>query len=218
MNSYTHKIQMLLNKTVENGCTVEEATEAALKVQELMAKYNIEAQELAASTTTIHKKEDIVMVWSNIPSKQWSSDLQDAITNNFCCQPVTRTCKHKRFFGFVGYKTQAEACRSVYNSTHTFLGKKENYEYHKAQKQNKHYKGFRYDYSKGFILGLKAALDRQSIALMLITPQEVKDKTNDITKGRSANLPAKRITSDDTKSKGYKDGYDFGKRKEIETR
>ena len=40
------KIEKLLTKTVENGCTMEEAAAAAKMVQKLIGKYHIELAEV----------------------------------------------------------------------------------------------------------------------------------------------------------------------------
>ena len=64
--SISKKIQALLSKTVENGCTEEEASQAFSMAQKLMIKYNLDLSDV--------EKESIEYVKKYFNSKKKKTD------------------------------------------------------------------------------------------------------------------------------------------------
>lgn len=87
-------IDALLSKTVENGCTPEEAETAAKKIDELLLKYNLSMSEIQRSTLEKEFSEEYIQETDEdgnpvfygkkgIPS--WLVDLRNAVGDfNFC--------------------------------------------------------------------------------------------------------------------------------------
>ena len=205
------KVMELINKllavTVENGATENEAIEAALKAQKLMAKYDIELNEINAN------KESIVETHIKTSNDVWRVDLAIIIANNFCCK-VFGSGKNIVFYG---YKRHCEVASAVFTHIYEF-GRA------KAKKVYKAYKDCGYDpkgiknqFYIGFLHGVKSALDAQSRQLAIITPTEVQEGYNEIMK--TAIHKTRTIhyrDNNDVYAKGYKAGIDAASPKNIE--
>ena len=77
------KIEKLLAKTVENGCTMEEAAAAAKMVQKLIGKYHIELAEVSNETETADGEVlDVKSV------RKWEIRLVSAIARNMRCEAI----------------------------------------------------------------------------------------------------------------------------------
>ena len=82
----------------------------------------------------------------------------------------------------------------------------------KAYKENGTETGVYYSYTRGFTAGVKAALDAQSTALMVITPKEVKESYEVYAAENLKQLPQMRNGSEKgTSSAAYEEGFRDGK-------
>ena len=200
-------INKLLSVTTENGATENEAIEASLKVQKLLAKYDIELGDVNKS------KEDIVMATVKTSNDLWRIDLANIVANNFCC----------KVFGldsdivFYGYKRHCEVAKAVFISIYEF-GRA------RAKKLFKDYrdaglnpKGIKNQFYIGFLHGVKSALDAQTTQLAIVTPQAVTEAYDELMQGARHVKRSIHYTGDaDVYARGYKAGQEAATQKTIE--
>ena len=71
-------------------------------------------------------------------------------------------------------------------------------------------------YAKGFIIGLKRSLDKQSVALAIITPPDVTAKFKEMSEGwKTKTTKMEESTDAETLHKGIKDGERFLQRNRL---
>lgn len=166
------KIKNLLD-LANNNPNENEAIAAALKAQELMAKYNIELDQL---DTKKENREIVEMIYRNTGKhemKKWKYGLASVIANNF-------RCKHY-FLGrsdvvFYGYKEDAKIALQVFTYLYEIGNKFAVRKYNEVKKSGLSTQGVMNTYLIGFRDGVKSVLEKQCTALMIVTPQEVKDE------------------------------------------
>ena len=77
------RIKKLLATASDKGATENEAMIAALKAQELMAKYNIELSEVQLE----EDKDEIVKLPTETGTgNKWKFVLAHTVADNFCCR------------------------------------------------------------------------------------------------------------------------------------
>lgn len=207
------KIKNLLD-LANNNSNENEAMAAALKAQELMAKYNIDSS--AVYDIEKEEKEIAHMMYEDSGKhemKKWKVSLSTVIARNFCCEVY--------FYGksvvFYGYKKDAriavEVFRFLYEAGNRFAVRY----YNKCKKEGKDTRGVMNTYLMGFVAGIKDVLDKQCTALMIIVPEEVKGSFKEMTanwKSKSTNL---KMSGDyGAYNQGKTDGRTTATAKEIE--
>jgi len=210
LNKIIEKINNLFDLS-KNNPNENEAMAAALKAQELMAKYNVSMVQLEDADSV---KEDIVTIGVNVNdikgssgTIKWRYELARVIANNFRCELCF---SNQGDVYFVGYKTDSE----IAARTFTFLfqtGNRLSVNYYsKMYKAGRNTDGVRSAYLYGFVHGVKDKLERQSFELMIVTPQEVTDKFNEITAGYTKKSIKTTIKTnracDDAYNTGREDG------------
>lgn len=198
------KVKKLLS-LAGNNPSEEEAIAASLKAQELIAKYNLDLSDLDKEKLEIAQEEYTTGV-----DKSWKYGLAQAVANNF---RVMNYWIGNRKVVFYGYKQDAAVAVSVFE----YLFKTGERGARKACRE--HYKkygtetGVYFSYTRGFTAGVKSALEVQSTALMVVTPQEVKDSYEQYsvdngfkTLGKFRNGSEKGVSH-----KIYNDGFNDGK-------
>ena len=107
------KIEKLLNKTVENGCTLEETLSASKMVQKLLAKYHVDIKEIQSDVSENIGTETLDT------SRQWQILLASVVAKNMCCECYVTTCrgvgKTKRTVSFIGKDTDRKAVVSLFD-------------------------------------------------------------------------------------------------------
>ena len=174
MNKIAEKIQHLLDKTVANGATEAEAQQALLAAQRLMAKYNVELEQLSGTDKPIKCSLEISKVKANPRNNQ----IQCIIADAFACKPLISGVDRKlMFFGrednakaavsameYVAKVLEAgirRTCRS-YGMDSSQRGASDIYNY----------------YAKGFIQGLRDTVAAQTVALAIVVTEDVKEQYN----------------------------------------
>lgn len=185
MNTNLDKVIEKINNLFDlanNNPNENEAMAAALKAQELMAKYNVTMVQLNESEI----KDEIVTISVNVNdinknsgAIKWRFDLAHVVANNFRCEVCFSNVGHVYF---VGYKTDSE----IAARTFTFLfqtGNRlaTNY-YSKMYKRGEDVRGVKTAYLWGFTRGVQDKLEKQSFELMIVEPKEVKEHFDDMTK------------------------------------
>ena len=203
------KISKLLARTVENGCSTEEALTAATMAQKLIADYHIDMQDFAVDKEAIDKESrDITWLWQ--------VHLANAVATNLCCK-VVQSGKNAIFWG---RETDRVVALQMYEfllciATNGLL-------LTKREARKRHYKtlkGIEAAYTNGFIDAVWAQMGRQCTALCLVIPQSVEDKVNETyskmgtihREQPTMNWQAKKMA----KTRGYHDGKIATERKRI---
>ncbi len=199
------KIEKLL-ALAGNNPSENEAISAALKAQELMAKYNIELAEIQGEPETQKIVEETYTPKANCHYvRKWRYTLSNIIAKNFCCKTYSI---NRDAIAFYGYEKDAKIAVEVFKFLFETGNKLANRYYLKCKKEGKETKGVLNTYLAGFCDGIKEVLDKQCTALMIVIPKEVEEAYSEHSKGFkhfSANLV---ISSD---GRAYSEGKVDGK-------
>ena len=177
VNNKLEKVKELITKllevTVENGASENEAVEAALKVQKILAKYDM---ELADINTAV--PEEIIQDEIDIANTNWQKMLAGVIAQNFCVESFTRIRRNnvgKKCYSivFYGYKRHCDVAREVFRSLYEFGNRRGKEIFKEYRSRGYDVTGIKNQFYIGYIRGVKTALEVQSRALMIITPPEV---------------------------------------------
>ena len=202
MDKIVEKIAKLL-ELASNNPSENEAIAAAMKAQELMAKYDIEMDQ-------IHHKQgevtgEIYRDTGKHQMKKWKVGLAHIIAKNFRC----RTCMINSVdVVFYGYNADAKIALQVFTYLYEAGNNLAVRYYNKARKEGRSTKGVMNTYLVGFKDGVASALEKQCMALMIVTPQEVNDTFNEMTadfKKKAINIKYRKD------SEAYETGKSDGK-------
>lgn len=167
------KIIQTIKKVLElskNNPSEEEAKAAALKVQELLAKYHISMSEIEDIDND--KLENIIEVKVDLPAKKWKYTLASIVAKNF-------RCKHfyygKKTLVFYGHQTDAEIAAETFKYLFDMGNRAAGREVDKVFGQTGTSRGVYNSFVLGFCHGIEDALDKQCTALMLVVPEDVVD-------------------------------------------
>lgn len=175
------KIEKLLTKTIENGCTVEEAASAAKMVQRLIKKYHVDLAEISDEPEKADSERlDVRSV------KKWEMRLVSAIARNMRCEViisrryVATSVNRKSFVYIIGMDADRKAVISLYEKLRKIckVGMKKEQNYHKAMFGTS--KGIADSYGFGFMQAIRSEMEKQTKALVLVTPKEVDDKVQEL--------------------------------------
>jgi len=163
------RISKLMQVTVENGASKEEAIAAAKMAQRLLAKYNVSSVEIDA-----HENKDDIGE-ENIDYKgRWESHLVHVVAKCFRCEPITyRYAKRVYFMGHtVDRMTAAKTAKAL-----LAIGRKGLKETRKkCLEQYGTTEGVTSSYGYAFCDAVENELRKQARALVLVTPDDVKEK------------------------------------------
>lgn len=200
-----NKIKNLLD-LANNNPNENEAIAAALKAQELMAKYNIELDQLDDKVETREITEEVYRNTGKHEMKKWKYSLAGIIATNFRCKNY--------FMGrsdvvFYGYKEDARIALQVFTYLYETGNKLAVRKYNEYKKAGLDTKGVMNTYLIGFRDGVKSVLEKQCTALMIVTPKEV----NEQYKIRSATFTSMKntIKTLGQNSKAYAEGKADGR-------
>lgn len=174
------KIIQTIRKVLElskNNPSEEEAKAAALKAQELLAKYHIDMREV--ESIDIDTIDSIDEVKVTLAAKKWKYKLANIVANNF-------RCKHyyigKGILVFYGHKTDAdvaaETFKYLFNVGNRLAGREVDKVFGQTGTSANVYNSF----VAGFCKGIEEALGEQCRALMLVTPEDVKTSFAEMSK------------------------------------
>lgn len=182
----------------------EEAMAAMLKAQELMAKYDISAEEIGDENQEQYSHEMCEHKWDYA----YRIPLAQVLAKNFRCMCYIR---RKRIV-FMGHPSDAKICKATFEFAYSFIMKTGNSIYNKRYSAGYPTKGVFNSYAGGFIVGLQEAFNVQCQALAIVTPQDVIDEFTNLTKDY-ATKKCKTLVKDDMDygvwSEGRRDGKKF---------
>lgn len=203
LESILQKVRGLLALSGNNP-SQEEAQAAALKAQELIAKYNLTLTDVEKETQEIATAEYRTGV-----DKSWKYDLARAVADNF---RVMIYWIDRRVAVFYGYKQDTMVAVQVFEYLFKTGEKGARAACRKAYKEFGTETGVYFSYTRGFTAGVKSHLDAQSTALMVVTPKEVKEQYAEYAKDNLKKMPMLRDGSEKgTSAKAYNDGFRDGK-------
>ena len=207
------KISALMNMTVENGATKDEAISAALKAQELMAKYHITVLENP-------KEKEIVDEEDIQGSRKWIQILANIVCRNMSCKLITYSENHTTFLKFIGRKSDRKAALKTFEMLVSVCKTGIRKEKFRAKNKSGNAKGIESAYAAGFIKAVDEEMGKQCRALMLVVPEEVDEHIRkNYPNLRSEKISFKFRYSDknlieNVTKQGYSDGKNFvGQRK-----
>lgn len=213
MEKIMEKIKNLLD-LANNNPNENEAVAAALKAQELMAKYNIELEQLDEKEENREIVTEIYKATNKHEMKKWKFALADVIAKNFRCQWYSISRKDIAFYG---YSEDAKIALQVF----TFLYETGNRfavrYYNQCKKNGEETRGVMNTYLIGFKNGVAEVLEKQCTALMIVTPKEVTDAFEEMAAGFRQLNSTLRITSNGrAMAAGKRDGKDVAQARTLE--
>ena len=171
MNSIANKIQNLLNKTVENGASEAEAKSALLMAQKMMAKYNIELEQMTGKKDFQCSLEE-----TKVKPNPRNNQLGHIIANSFAVKGIIYGGKWAFFGREANAKAAAEALKFIHKTMEA--GMRRICREHGLETTQKGAARWYNPYALGFISGLKEAMAAQTTALCIVVPEDVKEKFN----------------------------------------
>jgi hypothetical protein len=196
----------------KNNPSEEEAKSAALKAQELLAQYHIEYAEV--ENVDLDKAEPIGEVSIDTPAKKWKYTLAHIVADNFRTKHYWHGKEQVVFFG---HKTDV----MIAAETYIYLFEMGNQLANKLCREAKKLRGYADNvYNScvmGFCAGIREALAEQSVALMVVVPEDVKDEYRAIsTNFRTFHTSAPRAYNGDAFNQGRTAGYNAMRRNALE--
>lgn len=219
-NKREEKVERILEKVRKalalagDNPSEEEAKSASLFAQKLLAKYNLSMDDVDED----HKLEISSSQFSCGVDNQWKYSLASVISRNFRCHHYWLG---KRTLVFYGYKADCEVAREVYEFLFNICKKRMTQVADKAYLETGTSKGVRYSYTKGFVQGIKEVLDAQCTALMIITPKEVTESFQEMSKDfghLSVHLKGADRFNRDYYQQGVRDGRDSMNSRSVESK
>lgn len=217
-----NKIIALLNKTVENGASKEEAIAASLMAQRLMKKYKISK---IVNTT---KAQDVIRHNIKIQNKKWIYFLAQIVARNFCCTAIREkhiniaTKRSASTIKFYGYEKDVQIVTKMFHTLCMIIerGAKKQIQISKLKYGTA--KGVQNVYTFSFLKAAEDALSEQCRALQLVIPNEVHlmvAKDFPPVKTKNINIGVKHCNPNalyDAKKQGEKDGREATERKKVQ--
>lgn len=210
MDKIIEQIRKLLALAGNNPCE-QEAISAALKAQAMMAKYNIDIAQVEDEQVA---KEEIVAEYcvKGTGVSKWKNTLAGIISKNF----RVKFYLHGDNVVFYGYKSDVSVAKEVF----TFLAnqgmKLAQRAYNKVRMSGGYTKGVMNSYLMGFVCGIADVLERQCVALMIVTPQEVQDSFAEMTSGWKQVQTRIRYNENKYYENGRTDGRSIANSRAIE--
>lgn len=214
MEKILSKIKNLLD-LANNNSNENEAIAAALKAQELMAKYNIELDQLEDKKETREIVKEVYRQSGKHEMGKWKIGLAAIIAQNFRCK--TYLIGRSSNVVFYGYKEDAKIALQVFTYLYEIGNKFAVRYYNKCKKEGKETRGVMNTYLVGFRDGVAEVLEKQCTALMIVTPKEVTESYEEMTKDWKFVKPTLRLSGDTSAySNGKSDGRDMATARSIE--
>lgn len=180
-----------------------EAKAAMLKAQRLMAEYDISIEEVEDKDEEQYSHEECEHKWDYA----YRVPLAQVLAKNFRCMVYARGKK----IVFMGHPADAKICKATFEFAYQFIQKKGNAIYNKKYSMGAPTRGVFNSYAHGFIVGLQEAFDAQCQALAIVTPQDVIDEFENLTKDWNKKQ-TKNIAQDATDNQAWREGRKDGKK------
>lgn len=206
-------VRKLLAVVNDKGASEGESMTAALKAQEIMAKYNISLADVEDESES--DSEEIIDFGVDVgKGNKWKYHLAMVIANNFCCK--TYTCGSQMIF-FYGYKKHAEVAKEVFTFLYNTGNKLADRYYAELYNRGESTKGVKNTFLLGYLKGIKSVLEKQCVALALVVPQEVNKAYDEKMRG-CGHKKTTMSTSGDSRAfeRGVNEGRSVATARQIE--
>ena len=194
--SVIERIKKLLAMTERAGCTQAEAVQAALMAQRLIVEHDVQERELRGAA----EAEPIEEVLSDVRKRpgSWGARLAATVGAAFRCKVyVTKGAPCERFYrpAFFGHRSDAMAANVVFERLYGFCDRAAKRAGDAARKRrrkearemgapgwfvkdegNRAARRARESFALGFCEGARSELEKQSAALLVTVPQDVRDE------------------------------------------
>lgn len=194
------KVQKLL-ALADNNSNENEAQAAYARAQELIAEYSLDMSKAS------DKPIEIIMMQATHPNNNgYRKPLAAIIANNF----RVKAFMQGNNVVFFGQKFDVEVAVEVFNHAYSYSRHRGLQIEYQARKEGRTARGLANSYWSGFMQGLKAILDEQCKALMIVTPEAVEKKwAEEMEPGMRKGSGGQRHTR--FNSSAYSQGYEEGK-------
>lgn len=176
------KVKKLFAMANHAGSDINEAKTALLQAQKLMAKYNIHMDAM----TDTEDFQCVSMRTETKGDKKFRFQLSTILAKNFRCKCYCETENNRgrthHHIVFFGAKDDVLICKEAFEYAYRFACKEGMRAYRAEKETSGTGSGIFNSYTMGFCAGIKEALDRQCVALMIVTPKEVNDAYAEKTK------------------------------------
>jgi hypothetical protein len=159
----------------KNNTNESEAQAAILKAHELMAEFGIDAIDSQEEEQISYAKE----FCEHRGNRQFRKLLSSVIAENFRC----KNFYHGGQVVFFGRANDARIAKEVFEYAYSFAYRESNRLNAKVRRETGDSSGVINSYAIGFIRGLREKLAQQCVALMIVTPPDVKSQYEDMAKG-----------------------------------
>ncbi len=185
-----------------------EAEAAILKAQELMAKYGI--QDIGEENDIKY----ISLTCKHTGNRSFRRPLAKIIADNFRVKNYLQDMQ----ITFFGRGNDVLTAKQAFEYTYAFICRESGRICRKMRENFQDTTGVVNSYSMGFCQGLKEKLDAQSVALMVVTPSDVTEKFEELSKGfgRSKHKMSLAGFSRSIYERGRKDGREALDRRRLE--
>lgn len=203
-------MQMVVRKLFEKAASTHsehEAEAAILKAQELMAKYDI--QDIGEENDIKY----ISLTCKHTGNRSFRRPLAKIIADNFRVKNYLRDMQ----ITFFGRENDVLTAKQAFEYTYAFICRESGRICRKMRENFQDTIGVVNSYSMGFCQGLKEKLNAQSVALMVVTPSDVTEKFEELSKGfgRSKHKISLAGFSRSIYERGRKDGREVWSRDRL---
>lgn len=211
-NKVMDKIKKLLAKA-EGTNNEAEAQAFLFKAQELMAKNNLDMEDLKVDSDSKEIIEDVVLSGKKTTAAR-NLTLALIIAKNFKVEVMLsrRPGIEGKVIVFLGFKEDIKIANMTFTSISKFMEKRRRQIYKQAQKEGRETKGIREAYTQGFLKGLEEGFWKNVTekGLVVVTPEEVRNRAQEICGNNKTTFTQKDKRGTKEYSEGYKDGKGYG--------
>ena len=196
------KIKKLL-ALANDGANDNEAQAALLMAQKLMAKHNVHVEVSDMKETVAYAQEECVHRYD----AAYRKPLAHVIADNFRCKFFLRGNQ----VVFFGRDFDARVAKEAFEYAYEFAMREGNKLENAAYSKYGSARGVHSSYTAGFIAGLKSALEAQSTALIVVTPQDVTDEFASMSANWGTARGGFRLNSSNIDADAWHRGHHDGK-------
>lgn len=194
------KIKKLLILSNDKAATEAEVYAAILAAQKLLAKYNLNMEEIKI----FDEEKDIIkenIEYGSFKGYTWAKFLGIVIAENYCCKCFIEYNGNIIFYGF---KEHTEIAKEVFKFLFNIGHNQALTICREYTKRDGHSRGVYNSYTFGFTKGVKSVLDEQCVALKLVVPAKVEQSYENLNLQKSLHTNVTISRKDkEISSKGY---------------
>lgn len=204
-----------LFKLAEGNTNENEAQNALLMAQKLMAQNGIEQSEVNSILKPKEVLQENITEYGRL--SWWEKSLSMVIAKNFRCEIyINKKYKQGGSIVFLGLKDDVQLAKTVYNFASVAIGRETSKfmkQYNKNHITLKSTAGIKNDFIQGFIKGLESKYQEQvnknNWGLVLVKDPLVQQELNKIKLRKGQRSSIQRNNNNGAYSRGYQQGNSF---------